>query len=554
MKYIVFSRAGRSGYTRAVLYITLLVFAVLSVFYTPEAASLSIPGKVSWKKVTSTATSVSLTWKKVEYAYGYTIYKKYGSKYKSIKSVRKLSYRDSGPLKPSTDFRYYVKAYRLKGKVKIYGERSAIKRVRTLPGIPSGVTVKDVTASAGSNVKFTAVPNGGAGPFAFQWYKGAEAVSGATDSTYSFAASAGDFGCKYYCRVTNMYGTVSSNPAVLYLDAGPLTSVTINGTTALSQGAKAVFTAVTAGGRQPLTYQWYKNDTLIPGAAAAVYTTDTLSVSNTGDSYKCKVTDSGGIAVTSSPVLLTVAAPVQRSVAASWNIGADTVNVVYSESLATDKVVAKLYDDGVLEISGSGNTALMIDNEAHFVAPWHDAAYAGQIKTVDIQSTVKTTDMRGWFADCINLVSVNKLPDSTAVLWKTFWGCTSLKDAPVIPSGAISMMSTFSGCSALTAAPVIPAGVQDMTGAFFLCTSLEKPPDIPAGVTNLTSTFGHCRKLAGDMTIYGSGITNYSGCFADAAVTGSGVRVYGSLPAANEILVQSIVITGGIGVTYEGLH
>ena len=61
MKYIVFSRAGRSGYTRAVLYITLLVFAVLSVFYTPEAASLSSPGKVSWKKVTSTATSVSLT-------------------------------------------------------------------------------------------------------------------------------------------------------------------------------------------------------------------------------------------------------------------------------------------------------------------------------------------------------------------------------------------------------------------------------------------------------------------------------------------------------------
>ena len=353
--YLLISVMSYGEYKKAAVFV--MIAADLIVFY--------ISSDGIWE------TAFLHSWKKVEYAYGYTIYKKYGSKYKSIKSVRKLSYRDSGPLKPSTDFRYYVKAYRLKGKVKIYGERSAIKRVRTLPGIPSGVTVKDVTASAGSNVKFTAVPNGGAGPFAFQWYKGAEAVSGATDSTYSFAASAGDFGCKYYCRVTNMYGTVSSNPAVLYLDAGPLTSVTINGTTALSQGAKAVFTAVTAGGRQPLTYQWYKNDTLIPGAAAAVYTTDTLSVSNTGDSYKCKVTDSGGIAVTSSPVLLTVAAPVQRSVAASWNIGADTVNVVYSESLATDKVVAKLYDDGVLEISGSGNTALMIDNEAHFVAPWH---------------------------------------------------------------------------------------------------------------------------------------------------------------------------------------
>ena len=63
-----------------------------------------------------------------------------------------------------------------------------------------------------------------------------------------------------------------------------------------------------------------------------------------------------------------------------------------------------------------------------------------------------------------------------------------------------------------------------------------------------------CVYLVMCMTIYGSGITNYSGCFADAAVTGSGVRVYGSLPAANDILVQSIVITGGIGVTYEGLH
>ena len=155
----------------------------------------------------------------------------------------------------------------------------------------------------------------------------------------------------------------------------------------------------------------------------------------------------------------------------------------------------------ILEVSNScsGQVVLDADGDPAAGEDGHDAAYAGQIKTVDIQSTVKTTDMRGWFADCINLVSVNKLPDSTAVLWKTFWGCTSLKDAPVIPSGAISMMSTFSGCSALTAAPVIPAGVQDMTGAFFLCTSLEKPPDIPAGVTNLTSTFGHCRKLAGDM-------------------------------------------------------
>jgi len=536
------------------LLISILTISALSPACVHGVSALSKPGKVTWNSVSSTATSVSLTWKKARGAYGYTIYKKYGNHYRPIKSIRRLKYRDHRSLRPLAYYRYYVKAYKLNGKKKIYGRRSAVKKIKTKSGIPSAVTVKNVAASIGSSVKFTAVVNGGTAPFVFQWYRGSQAIAGEKNNTYSFVAASGDYNSQYHCTVTNKYGTVSSNNASLIINIVPLTSVTVNGSSTIAKGGQGTFKAVVTGGTQPLTYQWYRNDTPVPGATTETYTTETLNESNSGDSYKCKVTGIDGNSVISNAVIITVTVP--RSIIKSWSIGADSANVVYSDSLATSNVVAELYDDGVLEIRGSGNTALMIDNQANFVAPWHSPGYVSQIKNVDIQAAVQTTDMRGWFADCENLIGVNRIPGSALILWKTFWGCSSMKSPPEIPFGVISMMSAFSGCSALTSAPVIPASVQDMYAAFFMCTSLEVPTDIPSSVTNLYYTFAHCRKLSGTITIYSGGITNYTGCFSDTAISGDGVRVYGSTSADNEALVQNIAGTAGTGssVTYEGLH
>ena len=93
-----------------------------------------------------------------------------------------------------------------------------------------------------------------------------------------------------------------------------------------------------------------------------------------------------------------------------------------------------------------------------------------------------------------------------------------------------------------------------MYGTFFLCTSLKTAPDIPASVTNLASTFGYCHNLTGSMTIYADGVTNYTDCFKNAVIYGSGLSVWGSSKASNGVLVNNIAATGGSGVTYGGLR
>jgi len=336
------------------------------------------------------------------------------------------------------------------------------------------------------------------------------------------------------------------------ITVSPITSVAISGSTTVISGSSATFTAAVTGGAPPFVYQWYKNETSIPGAGGAVYTTDALSGANSGDKYRCDVTGSDGKAVSSNTLTITVNTP--RNIVASWNIGADSPFIVYTTNLGTGSVVATLYDDGVLEIAGSGDTTIMIDNQAAYVAPWHDQAYVNKITAVDIQPTVKTTDMRGWFAECVNLGSINRIPDSVTIMWKTFSGCSSLKAAPEIPYGVVDMMSAFSSCRSLTAAPAIPGSVTGMYGTFFLCTSLKTAPDIPASVTNLASTFGYCHNLTGSMTIYADGVTNYTDCFKNAVIYGSGLSVWGSSKASNGVLVNNIAATGGSGVTYGGLR
>lgn len=74
----------------------------------------------------------------------------------------------------------------------------------------------------------------------------------------------------------------------------------------VSVGAAATF-SVTATGTAPLTYQWQRNGTAIPGAAASSYTTPSTSTADNGATFKVTVSNSKG-SITSSAATLTVSA------------------------------------------------------------------------------------------------------------------------------------------------------------------------------------------------------------------------------------------------------
>jgi glucose/arabinose dehydrogenase len=94
----------------------------------------------------------------------------------------------------------------------------------------------------------------------------------------------------------------------------------------VSVGYNATFT-VSASGYQPLSYQWYRNGTLITGAKSASYTTPATTSADDGAHFKAVVTNSFGQATSNDAVLSTTTDKPPTPVIATptagtmWNAG-----------------------------------------------------------------------------------------------------------------------------------------------------------------------------------------------------------------------------------------
>jgi len=112
------------------------------------------------------------------------------------------------------------------------------------PLIPVSVsTVADnSTVCSGSTVTFTATPtNGGTTP-AYQWYKNSQAISQATNATYSYIPANNDTITVVLTSNVNcaMGNTATSNTAVMIVNSPVAAAGTIAGSAIYSQGTTAV--------------------------------------------------------------------------------------------------------------------------------------------------------------------------------------------------------------------------------------------------------------------------------------------------------------------------
>jgi hypothetical protein len=141
----------------------------------------------------------------------------------------------------------------------------------------------------------------------YQWQKGTANISGATSSTYTTpATTTADHDSQFRVIVTNSAGSATSSAATLTVSAAPaapaITQQPTNKT--VTVGQTATF-SVTANGTAPLSYQWQKGTTNIPGAASSSYTTPATTIGDNGSQFRVVVTNSVG-STTSNSATLTV--------------------------------------------------------------------------------------------------------------------------------------------------------------------------------------------------------------------------------------------------------
>ena len=180
---------------------------------------------------------------------------------------------------------------------------------------------QSATVTAGQTATFSVTATGSA-PLSYQWLMNSAPISGATSASYTTpATTTGDSGESFTVTVSNSAGSVTSSAASLTVDSSTQSQtpqITAQPQSAtVTVGQTAVF-SVAATGTAPLSYQWMMNSTAISGATSASYTTPTTTMSNSGESFAVKVSNSVGSA-TSNAATLTVKAAMPQITAQPQN-------------------------------------------------------------------------------------------------------------------------------------------------------------------------------------------------------------------------------------------
>jgi len=156
------------------------------------------------------------------------------------------------------------------------------------------------TASVGAPVTFSVVASGNA-PLAYQWHFNGVSLPGATGAACVLTNLQTNMTGSYAVTVTNLFGTITSSPAVLNVVQSPAILVPPASQSVLLDGT--VTFEVTAAGVAPLSYLWSHGGSST-GAVGPSFTIYGAQAADAGD-YEVLVSNPFG-SVRSYPATLTV--------------------------------------------------------------------------------------------------------------------------------------------------------------------------------------------------------------------------------------------------------
>jgi hypothetical protein len=138
---------------------------------------------------------------------------------------------------------------------------------------------------------------------AYQWFFNGSAISGAASTDMQITNLQLSQAGTYTVVVTNVYGAVTSSPAILTVIASPPTLL-LQPWNRTAEAGRFVDFVVSAEGSLPLSYQWFLNGSVIAGATGTDLHFSNLQLSQSGN-YSVVVTNAFG-AIRSAPAVLNV--------------------------------------------------------------------------------------------------------------------------------------------------------------------------------------------------------------------------------------------------------
>ncbi len=175
-----------------------------------------------------------------------------------------------------------------------------------IPPTPPAITIHPAGGTLNvSDVASLSVTATGSAPLSYQWRKSGAAIAGAVSSTLLLGPVTPVSAGSYDAVVSNLAGSVTSNPAVLIVNP-PITIVTQPATQTGFVGRSVTLSVVVAGTAGAPRYQWRKDGIALGGATSGSLTLTSLLPGNAG-SYDVIVSDvSGAYSLSSNPATLTV--------------------------------------------------------------------------------------------------------------------------------------------------------------------------------------------------------------------------------------------------------
>ncbi|MCK9316462.1 MAG: leucine-rich repeat protein [Verrucomicrobia bacterium] len=205
----------------------------------------------------------------------------------------------------------------------------------------------------------------------YQWYRFGSPIPEATDINYST-----DKGGEYVVTVSKEGDSVTSHVATLIVDTIPEFIAQPQNQTVIV--GESVELSGIAYGTAPLTYQWYKNGTLIEGATADTLYLEHVTIIDAGN-YTLMVTNELG-SVTSSPAVITIN---QATPVITW---AKPAVITYGTTLSAVQLNATANVEGSFAYTPAAGTKLNAGTHQLSVnfTPTDAVNYTSASKTVEI--------------------------------------------------------------------------------------------------------------------------------------------------------------------------